>query len=546
MAYNKQTWRNNELPVIGQTPINADRLNHMEQGILDAHTGNLTTQAALDATTAAVNALPEWDATTGEYTPASIAAWIKRQRDGKLYGISIPTGLSVACTKTGANAGIANPTPGVIGTPAVDPYRGVGPFFTATVNATVDADGVPHVTAFEGDANFSRTLNDTWVLAPVLFWRWDVSDASASVLTISDVSRPGFDPQPKAKLPTGKLRSYMLYAKYALSIDASGTARSVSGAKIKNRNVSHDSLITQCKTATTGYAGKSYADDWYVRAMFLLKYATKDSQSVLAGVTSWDEAAPIAVAESGTTRVIIATSTAANIPIGSSLVLGSNTKKDRNPPTAYDIFDGLRVTRKETYDASNTALYVNAPTAFNTTVGTFVQSVPWGTGACDAVVGDGSPTSNTVGREPFVLQGIEMVLGMNEVLGDVILQSTGSGWQIYTNPDSKNEAASVTENYVASGKYLPSAASDGAQYPLTPSVANGVLFGEGTGGSTTTGVCDQVWASATTTTGSREWLSGGNLVNGSSAGLWYTAATRSPAIADWLIGSRLSAVGRAS
>ena len=44
MAYNKQTWRNNELPVIGQTPINAARLNHMEQGILDAHTGNLTTQ----------------------------------------------------------------------------------------------------------------------------------------------------------------------------------------------------------------------------------------------------------------------------------------------------------------------------------------------------------------------------------------------------------------------------------------------------------------------------------------------------------------------
>ena len=37
MAYNKQTWRNNELPVIGQTPINANRLNHMEQGILDAH-----------------------------------------------------------------------------------------------------------------------------------------------------------------------------------------------------------------------------------------------------------------------------------------------------------------------------------------------------------------------------------------------------------------------------------------------------------------------------------------------------------------------------
>ena len=139
-----------------------------------------------------------------------------------------------------------------------------------------------------------------------------------------------------------------------------------------------------------------------------------------------------------------------------------------------------------------------------------------------------------------------MMLGMNEILGDVILQSVGSGWQIYTNPDSNNEASSVTENYVASGKYSPSGAADGSQFPPDPSVANGMLFGEGTGGSTTTGLCDQVWASATTTKGSCEWLSGGVLFNGGSAGLWYARVSDSLSYASWGVGSRLSAIGRAS
>ena len=236
---------------------------------------------------------------------------------------------------------------------------------------------------------------------------------------------------------------------------------------------------------------------------------------------------------------------AANIPIGSALMLGSNTtKQDRNLGTAFDIFDGMRVVKKETYDASNTAIYLNAAATFNNTVGTFVQSAPWNTGACDVVVGDGSPTSNTAGRVPFVLQGIEMMLGMIEVLGDVILQSTGSGWQIYINPDSKNEATAVTGNSVATGKYSPSGAADGSQYPVTPAVANGMLFGTRSGGSTTTGLCDGVWASATTETGSREWRSLGSLRNDSLAGLWHAAVSGPLSGTNWGIGSRLSAIGR--
>lgn len=65
--------------------------------------------------------VPIFDANTGRYTNASLAAWLAKMRDGKNYGVSIPKGSATACTKTGANAGIANPKPGIIGRAAIDP-----------------------------------------------------------------------------------------------------------------------------------------------------------------------------------------------------------------------------------------------------------------------------------------------------------------------------------------------------------------------------------------------------------------------------------------
>ena len=102
----------------------------------------------------------------------------------------------------------------------------------------------------------------------------------------------------KAGKTDGSLRPYMLFAKYALSVDADGNPRTVSGAAVKTRTVSHDGGISLCKTASTGYSLKTAADDWYVKAMFLLKYATKNSQNVFAGCTGHVEQVNPTVAES--------------------------------------------------------------------------------------------------------------------------------------------------------------------------------------------------------------------------------------------------------
>ncbi len=503
---------------------------------------------AIQAAADAIGALPEFDAVAGEYSPAGLAAWMLRKRDGQIYGVQIPKGLATACTKTAANAGIANPTPGVIGTPAVDPYRGRGPFFYSEVNGYVTADGTPHVTAFAGDATFSRTGSngDVWILAPNLFWRFSDDGADSVTISISDVRRPGFTEQPKGKLPTGVRRPYMLYAKYALSI-VDGTARSISGRPPANRIVSYNSLITQCKNATTGYSGKSLADDWYMKVMFLLKYATKNSHSIFVGCTPYDQQYAPAAAESNVTRVLVTTAQAAQYPIGSAVMLGSNVppSTSRDSAQLYDVIQTAKIVSKEVV-GSNTALNLNLAAPITTATTQLLSTAPWWTGGCDGVVGDGSPTSNSSGREPFVLQGIEMGIGLTEILGDVIVNNTGSGFNIFTLLDSKNAATAVTADYADTGKSLVAGASDGWKFTLYPDSANGLLFGTGSGGSQTTGMCDGTYTRPLTTTGLRTWQSLGSISDPGVSGLWYVVAVNTLGTSRWNSGSRLSANGRAS
>ena len=489
------------------------------------------------------SAVPKFSEETGRYDNASIAAWLARMRDGKNYGVSIPKGSSTACTKTGANAGIANPKPGVIGRAAIDPYVNQGAFFFVEVNGGVDADGTPFVTAIDGDGRFSR-LDDTWVLTPVLYTLETETDDAVN-LTVSDTRQPGMKRQPAALLPNGAQRPYMLYAKYALSVDADGKPRSVSGAQVK-RFVSHDTGVSLMKTATTGDSFKTAADDWYVKAMFLLKYATKNSQSVFAGCTGYDVQMSPTVAESNTTHVVVAKEKADQILIGSSMILGTHTgtSNDRGNGYNYDVFDAATVIKKVDVDASNTAIYFDVAKPFTTATTYLLSTVPWRAGVCDAVEGDGSPTSYTDGKQPFVVQGIELGLGMYEVLGNVLIQYTGTGTVVYVNPDTKNEKAGSSPDSALSAGAFPGQAAEGWNYALYCKTVNGLMIQQGTGTSTSVGICDGNYKVADTTVGWREWLSLGYLWNGGHAGLWGVYGSVGSGGARWLIGSRRSANGR--
>lgn len=483
----------------------------------------------------------EYGSSTGRYDNASIKAWLAAQADGMAYGVSIPKSAATGCTKTGANSGIANPVPGIIGRAAVDPYVGRGAFRFYEVNGGVDSDGTPYVTAFRGDGRFSRTAADVWILTPVLYWSHSET-SSAVEISVSDTKLSGMEVQPQGVLPSGAQRPFMLYAKYWLG---EGDGYSRSGQAPALFDVSHNGLVTALKASTTGYSGLSFADYWYHRVMFLLKYASKSSQSVFAGVTSYSVDAAISVAAASQPYVIVSSADAAKFVVGSTVSVGSRTgyKSDaRQEACTRDIADRVKILSIARHDDSNMRLVLDAP-AMTTATTAHVVTMPYRTGACDGVEGDGSPHSCTDGREPFVLQGIEMMGGMYEILGDVIIHSTGSGWGIYVNPDSKDEKTAYDASvYVDTWLRLPS--GDGV-YPLYPGISRqGMLVPQGTGGSTSAGLCDVKSGSADTDTGDREFRSCGSLAGGALAGLWFVYGWAGLGNPWWFLGSRASATGR--
>ena len=491
-----------------------------------------------------------WDNDKMCFTNESLSALMVSKRNGLAYGVSIPKGSATACTKIGANADIPAPTPGIIGRAAIDPYVGVGPFWYATVNGFVDEDGTPHVTAFEGDGNFKAdgTNGNVWIMAPVLWWTMDESADDAVTITVSDMRLPGMKEQPQAYLPDGTLRPYMLYAKYIGSNDGNNRMASVSGAEPWAWNVSHNSLIAQCDTAHSGYSGKSIADDWYLKIMFLLKYATKNSQSVFTGCVAYNYQYNPAVAEEGASRVILTNAQAATLHVGSSVMLGTHdgtTSNDRNVAANHDVFSNRQIASIEEYDASHKAVVFDGD-PFDVATTYLLSTAAWRSGVLDAVEGDGTLTDagRANSHEPFKIQGIETMVGILELLGDVALNGDAElGWQVCVNYDSRKEATTITADYVSTGKYLEAGEGGGWHYPMYPSNAGGLLLGQGTGASTTTGMCDGHYTSALGT-GAREWCGLGYLNSGSNAGLWYVYGNSGLSTVYWYIGSRLSCIGR--
>ena len=490
----------------------------------------------------------QYDEASGRYTNASIKGWLRGKRDGLAYGVEIPKSNIVKCTKIGANQGVAVPTPGKIGTPAIDPYVTIGgPFFYMEVNGGCEISGVPYVVAVNGDGNFSRSHadEDTCILSPVLYTREEETDTTIRMY-ISDTKLPGYEPEAGAVLPDGSLRPYMLRAKYPLSKDANGRPRSTSGLKPLIRSVSHNSLIDLMKNKTTGYSGKTQNDEWYVKIMFLMKYATKNSQKYFGGCSWLNRTIHPTVAEQNVTRVIVSKSDAEKIPVGSSMMFGTNPSGNQANPTSFNIFDSAKVLSISSYDDNNSSIAFDNVPPFSTETTYSLFNTPWMCGACDSVSGDGSPTNPTGDQEPFTIQGIELGHGMYEILGNVILSNKLSnhaytGWKVYVNPDSQKESTSRTSDYVDTGINY---GDKEHRYPQYPKTVNGLMLALGDNATDSFGICDSLKLDRIINEGDREWLSLGYMGSSNTAGLWLVNGVKALNAAEWYIGSRRSYIGR--
>ena len=253
--------------------------------------------------------------------------------------------------------------------------------------------------------------------------------------------------------------------------------------------------------------------------------------------------------------MVLTKAQAAGYVIGSYVSIGdvgSNTNRDRYFSYIHNKAYSVKVTKIEDVDDSNAAVYVDTPEAFDTTLTTWITTMPWHSGATDEVAGsDGSPNSNTNGKDPYKIQGIETCIGAYEVLGNVVMDIvTGADGNpardVYVCEDAStlsSNIATVRANYkkaiaqvaytAASWKYITEETTD-------PNL--GIMIPTKVGGGSTTGFADGLYTDAGTS-GQREWLALGGLYTGAIAGLWILNASRGWSSAAWYIVSGVSPNG---
>ena len=495
----------------------------------------------------------------------ALSNYFALRRNGKVFTTKIykwETSTSPVGVKMNANENmVAEPSVGR--TEGRDDYAQYGLFHHFTCNFSVDENGFNHVDALEGQIGFTKYGKVQVGEVTMSAW-FGIEDTAEAVLYHYSDSQTELTPYPMKESvnPDGTISPFMIHAKYAAG-DIDGVPYSSKGLAPANgcqatqaRNpVSCTGMITYMHKLGGHYCGTTSWDLFYRQLMMIIKYATTHSQSIMAGCTSYSNQNQNLVEETGVMRVVLTKAQAAGYVIGSYVSIGdvgSNTNKDRYFSYIHNKAYSVKVTKIEDVDASNAAVYVDAPEAFDTTLTTWITTMPWHSGATDEVAGsDGSPNSNTNGKDPYKIQGIETCIGAYEVLGNVVMDIvTGPDGNpardVYVCEDAStlsSNIATVRANYkkaiaqvaytAASWKYITEETTD-------PNL--GIMIPTKVGGGSTTGFADGLYTDAGTS-GQREWLALGTLHYGAIAGLWVLAADFGWSNTHWTIVSGVSPNG---
>lgn len=501
------------------------------------------------------------------------------QRTGKVYTVKFPkweTSHISTGEKLDANAGlICEPsTKTIIGQ---NDYANIPLFKTYDVNAYVDDEGVRHVTAIKGDKDFKDEGKvDVFVLGMSYYEKvWE--DDQYWYYSRTDSPRDGYMIARECINRDGTIQPFALYSKYvAGNID--GNLYSSKGLKparyygatplpanTTNTDTSYNGLASLCHKRGSFYSGGMTCDYKYILTTFYLKYGTLNTQSIMGGCNNYNAQYEASIKSSTNNTYFPLTKAQADyFPVGASVSIGykyGGSSLDRYYSTVSIYADNVKIIKKVALDDSNTALYLDTNTPFNTantsSGAVFCSAMHWRSGFSDDILGrDGCPCETkselTNGKFPIVIQGIECMVGGYETYANAfmdIVDATGKR-EVYI----QNDASLLTTNMTtAKSTYKKS------PYSIQPQklnswnyitridfdLENGAFVQTNVGqdgSSTTTGFADGVYVD-NASSGQREFLGFGYLWNGSHAGLSYLYAHYGVGSAYWHILARLSING---
>jgi len=454
-------------------------------------------------------------------------------------------------------------TPSTIASPGTDDYADLTLFMTHDVNYTIDPDTLEPVIHAIKDVygEFSYTPEDSFVgVMQMTGWVRRTSTETTKKVEYRAQKTEGFEPLPEAvRASDNSVRAFVIHAKYAAGYNTAGKLSSISGVQpatlrtgsAGSTSISHDGQIAKWREWGNQYCGSSLCDNAFLQLMLEIKYASLGSVSVMSGCRSYSTSYTAAVSENDVRRIILTPAQAAFFVVVSRVSLGTET--DRSKATCYDVCDITTIESIEDVTIEGTAykaINLAAENAFNTVADvTNIIPQPWLTGATDDVPGnDGSPYNNTSGKEPFKLQGIEVMLGMYEVAADITLyEDAVNGYTVYANRKAAEIASgNAGTNPVTLGtipKEETAAWKYNAELNWDENSQEKYMIPTLFDGGTTTGYRSATYRDAQSTIGWRQWLAFGYLYVAGVSGLACAALSLGLGYGYWFIGARASGTG---
>ena len=433
-----------------------------------------------------------------------------------------------------------------------DYLNGQNPLFEwVHCNYIRDADGTARPIAIEGMDDYKTSgAVDVGAMQMCFYWKWDSSNAEYDLITISDTPHPelGLVPWCESVKADGTVLPWCIGSAYVSGTASDGLLRSQPGLP-PERLQSHNNMITNYQQKGDGYWGAGACRNTFQFIFNAIKGATKNSQSLFAGVANWNVQYEASIQSADNhTYFPVTNAQAANIPLGTCVSVGyggnnsGTANNDRGQATIHEYADDVKVLRKEALpDGENTAIYLDIPddAAFNTMPHVYddtfsapiiLSSMHAVAGLTDSVIGhhDGSPVSNTDSKHPYRVQGREYLVGGYMVASDTVAYLNADGSRtIYVAEKGtahSNNQETILSTYKNAGTIPNGATGTAANWyigDLSLDENTAAWWPSAEGSGSTQGVCDRYYAGGSGSDTLREYLQGGNLGNGSSAGVGY-------------------------